>query len=110
MCGKEFSIYGIHIPRKSLNLCFFTRAQVPHSKLLVEFFVSPKTEGVGRSYDLLYQNSIRKYEDDLGHFFSILFHFFYIFSDFSKCDGFTILEITSVKWCGIKFISSFLQP
>ena len=24
MCGKNFSIYDIHIPRKSLNLCFFT--------------------------------------------------------------------------------------
>ena len=67
MCGKNFSIYGVHIPRKSLNLCFFTHAPVPHSKLLVEFFVSPKTEGVGGSYDLLYQNSIRKYEDDLEH-------------------------------------------
>ena len=38
MCGKKFSIYGVHIPRKSLNLCFFTHAPVPHSKLLVEFF------------------------------------------------------------------------
>ena len=36
---------------------------------------SPKTEGVvegggewgGGNYDLLYQNSIRKYEDDLEH-------------------------------------------
>ena len=38
MCGKNFSIYGVHIPRKSLNLCFFTHAPVPHSKLLLEFF------------------------------------------------------------------------
>ena len=38
MCGKNFSIYGVHILRKSLNLCFFTHAPVPHSKLLVEFF------------------------------------------------------------------------
>ena len=38
MCGKFFSIYGVHILRKSLNLCFFTHALVPHSKLLVEFF------------------------------------------------------------------------
>ena len=37
MCGKNFSIYGVHILRKSLNLCFFTHAPVPHSKLLVEF-------------------------------------------------------------------------
>ena len=38
MCGKYFSIYGVHILRKSLNLCFFTHAPISHSKLLVEFF------------------------------------------------------------------------
>ena len=38
MCGKDFSIYGVHIPRKSLNLCFYTHAPVAHSKLLGEFF------------------------------------------------------------------------
>ena len=34
MCGKSFSIYGDHTPRKSLNLCIFTHALVPDSKLL----------------------------------------------------------------------------
>ena len=67
MCGKNFSIYGVHISRKSLNLCFFTHTPVPHSKLLVEFFVSRNTEGAGGSYDFLYQNSIKKDEDDLEH-------------------------------------------
>ena len=38
MCGKKFSIYGVHILRKSLSLCFFTHTPVPQSKLLVEFF------------------------------------------------------------------------
>ena len=38
MCGKAFSIYGVHILRNSLNLCFFIHASVAHSKLLVEFF------------------------------------------------------------------------
>ena len=38
MCRKNFSICGVHILRKSLNLCFFTHAPVPYSKLLVEFF------------------------------------------------------------------------
>ena len=41
MCGKKFSIYGVHILRKSLNLCFFTQTPVPQSKLLVEFFENP---------------------------------------------------------------------
>ena len=70
MCGKHFSINGVfHIPRKSLNLCFSTDVLVPHSKLLVEFFENlfhPRQNG-GGSYDLLCQNSIRKYEDDLEH-------------------------------------------
>ena len=50
MCGENFSIYGVHIPRKSLNLCFFTHAPVPHSKLLLEFFenlFSQERSGVG---------------------------------------------------------------
>ena len=33
MCGKYFSIYGVHILRKSLN-----HAPVSHSKLLIEYF------------------------------------------------------------------------
>ena len=45
MCGKHFSIYDVHIPRKSLNLCFFTHAPVPPSELLVEFFVSQRQKG-----------------------------------------------------------------
>ena len=67
MCGKNFPIYGFRIPRKSLNLSFFTHAPDSHPKPLVEFFVSHETEGVGGSCDLLYQNSIRKYEDNLEH-------------------------------------------
>ena len=49
MCGKNFSISGVHILRKSLNLCFFTNAPVPHSKLLVEFFENlfpPRQKGL----------------------------------------------------------------
>ena len=38
MCGKKLSIYGVHIPIKSLDLCFFTHTLVPNSKLVVEFF------------------------------------------------------------------------
>ena len=49
MCGKNFSINGVHILRKSLNLCFFTHVPVPHSKLLVEFFENlfpPRQKGL----------------------------------------------------------------
>ena len=54
----------------ALNLCIFTHAPVPHLKLRVEFFENllPHLDGSGGgSYDLLYQNSIKKYDDDLEH-------------------------------------------
>ena len=44
MCGKTFSIYGVHIPRKSLNLCFFYAC--PSSGRIVWKSVSTKIEGV----------------------------------------------------------------
>ena len=54
---------------KALNLFIFTRATVPHSNLHVEFLkiCFPQDERGGENYDLLYQSSIRKYEDDLEH-------------------------------------------
>ena len=70
MCGKRFSIYGVHIPQKCIECIIFTHAPVPHLKFQVEFFENlfpPKTEGVEESYDLLNQNSVRRYEDDLEH-------------------------------------------
>ena len=71
MCGKGFLIYCGHIPRTSINLCFFTLAPVLHSKVLAEFFENlfpPRQNGwAGGSYDLLYQYSSRKYENDLEH-------------------------------------------
>ena len=68
MCGENVSIYGAHIPRNALNLCSFTHASVLHSKLQVEYILKiccPQDRRGGGRYDLLYQNSIRKYEDDL---------------------------------------------
>ena len=53
-----------------LNLGIFTHVPIPHSKLHAEFFENlfrPTAERGGENYDLLYQNSIRKYEDDLEH-------------------------------------------
>ena len=38
MCGKNFSIYDVHIATKSLNPSFFPYSPVPHSKLMVDFF------------------------------------------------------------------------
>ena len=54
----------------TLNLRSFTHAPVPDSELQVEYILKvcflQDGKGGGR-YDLLYQNSIRKYEDDLEH-------------------------------------------
>ena len=90
MCGKNFSIYGVHIPRKSLNLCFFTHAPVPHSKLQVEFFenlFSPKTEGVDEALVC----SIKIQLEDMKMTWNISLFTFCMVFNFSKCDGFTVL-------------------
>ena len=54
----------------TLNIVIFTHAPVPQWKLQAEYFENlfPPTVERGReNYDLLYQNSIRKYEDNLEH-------------------------------------------
>ena len=56
----------------ALNLGIFTRALLRHPKFQAEFFenlISPNSrEGEIRfDFDLLYQNSTRKYEDNLEH-------------------------------------------
>ena len=63
---KIFSIYGVE---NALNLCIFIHALVSHSKLQVELFENlfHQDKKGGGDYDLLYQNSIRKSEDDLEH-------------------------------------------
>ena len=70
MFGKNFLIYSVHIPRKCIESSIFTHAPVPHSKLQAEFLeilFPPRAERSGENYDLLYQNSIKKYEDELEH-------------------------------------------
>ena len=67
--GTFFQFMVFTFTENALNLCIFTHGLVPHSNLQVEFFENlfPQDERDGGNYDLLYQNSIRKYEDDLGH-------------------------------------------
>ena len=48
----------------ALNLCIFTHAPDPHSKEFFENLFPPIRKG-WKNYDLLYQNSFRKYENDL---------------------------------------------
>ena len=55
----------------TLNLGIFIHAcPFPHSKLQADFLENlflQTAERVGENYDLLHQNSVRKYEDDLEH-------------------------------------------
>ena len=87
MCGKTFQIYGVHNPRKCIDSRHFYSC-TSRSKLAPNFLSShprqkeithsprqhsfknlfpPTAERGGGNYDLLYQNSVRKYEDDLEH-------------------------------------------
>ena len=67
MCGKYFSIYGVHISRKCIEPMHFYSCPSSPLKTPGRTFENLKTKGGGGNYDLLYQNSIRKYEDDLEH-------------------------------------------
>ena len=92
MCGKNFhsfQIYGVHDPRKCIDSRYFHSCLTPPPPPLTCTFLSsrpmlkeitysprqysfenlfpPAAERGGGIYYFLYQNSIRKYEDDLGH-------------------------------------------
>ena len=70
--GKIFQVMVFRFLKNALNLRSFTHAQVPHSKLSVEHILKIcflQDGRGGRRYNLLYQNLIRKYEDDLEHWF-----------------------------------------
>ena len=84
---KNFKLMVLTFPGNALNMGIFTHVP-PHSKHAPKFLSShprqkeithsprqhffknlfpPTAERGGGNYDLLYENSIRKYEDDLGH-------------------------------------------
>ena len=82
MCGKNFQIYGVRIPRKYIDSRHFYSCPSPlktRSQFLVSQFTNsprqhsfenlfpPTAERGGGNYDLHYQNLVRKYEDDLEH-------------------------------------------
>ena len=53
----------------ALKLCIFTHAQFPTQNSRQNFLeiCFLQAERGGKNYDLLYQNSVRKDEDDLEH-------------------------------------------
>ena len=95
--GKFFQFMVFIFLENGLNLRIFTYAPVPHSKFQVEFFENLSF-------------ALSKFDQKIWRWPGTLV--IYILYDiwFSKCDGFTVLEIISVKECGIKFIDSPLQP
>ena len=65
--GKIFKFMVFAFLENALNWGIFTRAPAPQSKLqaeLLENLFPPTAESSGENCDLLYQNSIRKNEDD----------------------------------------------
>ena len=103
MCGKNFSIYGVHILRKSLNLCFFTHAPVPHSKLLVEFFENlfpPRQKGLEEAMicSVKIQSENMKMTSNISLFpFGMIAIFLNVMTFYNF--------VNNIKKCGIKFIS-----
>ena len=85
MSGKNFQIYGVHIPRKCIESGHFYSCSSPFKTLPQVLVITPRqkeichslrqhffenmfprtAESGGGNYDLLYQNSIRKYEHEL---------------------------------------------
>ena len=77
MCGKNSQIYDVHIPIK----CIKSRYSYLHFRFplkspgrIFENLLSPTAESSGENYDLLYQNSIRKFGDELEHLAVYIFH------------------------------------
>ena len=68
---RVFEFVAFAFLENAFNLCIVTHATVPHSNLQVEVLkiCFPRDERGGENYDFLYQNSIRKYEDDFEHWF-----------------------------------------
>ena len=87
MCGKMFQIYGVNIPIKCIDQRYFYSCLSPLKTCPQVLVITPQAKGNTHSlrknsvansflptaerarenYDLLYQNFVRKYEDDLEH-------------------------------------------
>ena len=93
MCRKKFSIYGFHgfqfIPRKTLNLCFFTHAPVPHSN-----FSFPARQN---GWEEVMNFSIKIQSENMKMTWNISLFPFGMIAIFLNLMVFTILEIISVK-------------
>ena len=85
MCGESFQVYGVPTPRKCIESRHFYSCPLALKTCLQALIITPKAEESyflpnqhffenlfpptvergGGNYDSLYQNSSKKYEDDL---------------------------------------------
>ena len=68
--GKMLQFMVFTFLENALNLCIFTHTLVPHAQNARQDFLKacfPQDNRGRENYDLLYQNSIMKYEDNLEH-------------------------------------------
>ena len=83
MCGKIFKFMVFRFLENALNICIFIHAS-SSLKLQAGFLKNSfhQDERIEENHDLLYENLIKKYEDDF---------IFCMVYNFSKCDDFTVL-------------------
>ena len=127
MCAKNFQIYGGHIPEKCIDSRRFYSCP-PHSKLSPKILSSCP---IGRRKLLLPKGSVlskicfshkQKRVEKISICFikipsentkitrNIRFFIFCMICNFFKCDGFTVLQITSIIQYYNNFNASLMQP
>ena len=109
-CVREiFELMMFTFLENALNLCIFTHTPVPHSKLEVEFFENmfpPRRKEWGKIW-----LALSKFNHKIWRWLETLVYlYFFVICNFSKCDSFTVLWIIFIKYYGIKFTAFSLEP
>ena len=81
-CGENFSVYGVE---NALKLCIFTHAPIPQSKLVFP----PRWKGWMDETIICF---IKIQSEKIKMTWNISLHIFCMICNFSKCDGFTVLQ------------------
>ena len=79
MCGKNFQIYGVHIHRKCIDSrsCHHSLSRrkllIPEAAFFRKSVLLQQQTRMKGNFDWLYQNLVRKHEDDLEHYVFLYF-------------------------------------
>ena len=95
--GKIFQ-FMVFTLENTLNLCIFIHAPVPHSKLQVQFFENlfpPRAKNKGVEETMICFIKIQS--ENMKMTWNISLFICCMIYNFSKCDGFTVLWIISIK-------------